>query len=35
MKTALKEFPNDLTLLSDLCHALLFIDKAEYLDECI
>lgn len=21
MKTALKEFPNDLTLMSDLCHA--------------
>lgn len=35
MKTALKEFPNDLTLMSDLCHALLFVDKEEYLDECI
>ncbi|MBS6475317.1 MAG: helix-turn-helix transcriptional regulator [Clostridiales bacterium] len=35
MKTALKEFPNNLTLLSNLCHALFFVDKPEYLDECI
>ena len=35
MKTALKEFPNNLTLLSKLCHVLLFVDKPEYIDECI
>lgn len=35
MKKALKEFPNDLTLMFKLCNALLFVDKAEYLDECI
>ncbi len=35
MKAALKEFPNNLTLLSMLCRALLFVDKPEYLDECI
>lgn len=35
MKTALKEFPDNLTFLSMLCHALLFVDKLEYIDECI
>ncbi len=35
MKTALKEFPNDLTLLFNLCHALLFSENPEYLDEGI
>lgn len=35
MKAALKQFPNELSLLSNLCHSLLFIGKPEYLDECI
>lgn len=35
MRTALKEFPDNLALLSDLCHALFFIDKEAYLGECI
>jgi len=35
MKSALKEFPNNLTLMSNLCNSLLFIDKNEYYDECI
>ncbi|MDD4772861.1 MAG: helix-turn-helix transcriptional regulator [Eubacteriales bacterium] len=35
MREALKEFPQNLNLMSNLCHALLFIDKDEYLDECI
>ena len=35
MREALKEFPKNLDLMSNLCHALFFIDKDEYLDECI
>lgn len=35
MREALKEFPQDLNLMSNLCHALFFINKDEYLDECI
>ncbi len=35
MREALKEFPQNLNLMSNLCHALYFIDKDEYLDECI
>ena len=35
MREALKEFPQNLYLMAKLCHALFFIDKDEYLDECI
>ena len=35
MRAALKEFPQNLNLMSSLCHALFFVDKDEYLDECI
>ena len=34
MREALKEFPQNLYLMAKLCHALFFIDKDEYLDEC-
>lgn len=35
MRKALKEFPEETALLSELCHALLFGDKEEYCSECI
>lgn len=35
LRKALKEFPNNLTLMEYLAHSLLFIDRKEYLDECI
>ncbi len=35
MRKALEEFPQNLNLMSSLCHSLLFVDKDEYLDECI
>ena len=35
MRKALKEFPQNLSLMSSLCHALSFVSKDEYLDECI
>lgn len=35
MRKALKEFPDNLSIMSNLSHALLFVDKDEYLDECI
>lgn len=35
MRDALKEFPTDLSIMSNLAHALLFADNEEYLDECI
>ncbi len=35
MHTALKEFPDNLELMEKLCTSLFFIDKKEYLDECI
>lgn len=35
LRKALKEFPNDLSLMRHLAHSLHFIDKEEYQDECI
>lgn len=35
MREALREFPNDLNIMQQLMHNLFFVDKDEYLDECI
>lgn len=35
MKTALREFPGNLMILSNLCYSLFFVGKPEYLKECI
>lgn len=35
MRKALKEFPNNLSLMENLAHSMLFTDKGEYMDECI
>lgn len=35
MRTALKEFPNNLSFMSNLAHSLFFIGPETYLDECI
>lgn len=35
MREALKEFPQNLNLMSNFFHTLYFVDKDEYLDECI
>lgn len=35
MRQALQEFPDHLAFMSNLAYSLLFIDKEEYLEECI
>lgn len=35
LRGALKEFPHQLSFMTNLDHALFFSGKEEYLDECI